>query len=237
MPGLALLELARGEVESAAASIDRALSETAPTFQRPPLLSAAVEIRRLSGNVAAARAAADELARIADRSTSEVLASMAAQADGAVLLAAGEVSAALAPLRTAGAAWTRLSMPYEAARVAVLVGLGYLTLGDSSSAALEFDHARATFAALGARPDLERLQALAGAGSPGGGAGAGAGSLSGRELEVLRHVAAGKTNREVAEALTLSPHTVGRHLENIFSKLGVNGRAAATAYAYEHDLL
>ncbi len=235
MPGLALLQLARGEVESAAASIDRALTETAPTFQRPPLLAAAVEIRRLSGNVAAARAGADELARIADRSTSEVLASMAAQADGAVLLAAGEVSAALAPLHTAGAAWTRLSMPYEAARVAVLVGLGYLTLGDSSSAALELDHARATFAALGARPDLERLQALAGTGSPGGGAGAG--SLSGRELEVLRHVAAGKTNREVAEALTLSPHTVGRHLENIFSKLGVNGRAAATAYAYEHDLL
>ncbi len=56
-------------------------------------------------------------------------------------------------------------------------------------------------------------------------------------MEVLRHVAAGKTNREVAEALTISPHTVRRHLENIFSKLGVGSRAAATAHAYEHGLL
>ena len=61
--------------------------------------------------------------------------------------------------------------------------------------------------------------------------------LTGREIEVLAHVAAGRTNREIASALTISQHTVGRHLENVFAKLGVNSRAAATAYAYEHHLL
>ncbi len=233
MPGLALLELARGDVLAAAASIDRALGETRPAFQRAPLLLAAVEIRRASGDLTAARAAADELAEIAGRSTSDVLATMAAQADGMVLLGAGEVSAALGRLRVAGAAWRRMSMPYEAARVNVLQGLGCLALGDSSSAALEFDHAGEAFRSLGARPDLERLRSLTGDESPD----LASSALSARELEVLTHVAAGRTNREVAAALTISQHTVGRHLENIFTKLGVNGRAAATAYAYEHGLL
>lgn len=233
VPGLALLEMARGDVDAAAAGIDRALGETAPPLQRPPLLGAAVEIHRAAGDLAAARTAADELARIADSSASDVLAAMAAQADGTVLLAEGSTSASLGRLRFAGATWTRLSMPYEAARVSVLLGLGCLALGDSSSAAIEFDQARETFTSLDARPDLDRLAALSGASSP---PNRGV-LLSVRELEVLTHVAEGKTNRDVAEALSISPHTVGRHLENIYAKFGVSGRAAATAYAYEHQLL
>jgi DNA-binding CsgD family transcriptional regulator len=121
-------------------------------------------------------------------------------------------------------------MPYEAARNAVLVGLGCAALGDNHSAALEFDNARATFASLGASPDLQQLGELTGDG-------AGRGALSARELEVLGLVAEGKTNREIAVSLTISQHTVRRHLENTFAKLGVNSRAAAVAYAYEHDLL
>jgi DNA-binding CsgD family transcriptional regulator len=233
MPGLALLELARGDVEAAAAGIGRALAETTVVYQRAPLLSAAVEIHRWSGDLAAARAAADELALIADRSTSEVLSSMAAQADGAVLLGAGEVSSGLRRLRAASEGWQRIGMPYEEARVAVLLGLGCLALGDEVSAALDFERAREAFKMLGARPDLERLRSLAGERGPR----AGVGALSGREVEVLALVAAGRTNREVGDALTISQHTVGRHLENIFRKLGVSGRAAATAYAYEHGLL
>jgi DNA-binding CsgD family transcriptional regulator len=103
-------------------------------------------------------------------------------------------------------------------------------LGDNASAQLEFANARETFEWLGAGPDLRRVCELTG--EP-----AGSGALSARELEVLGLVAEGKTSREIAAALTISQHTVRRHLENTFAKLGVKSRAAAVAYAYEHDLL
>lgn len=131
-------------------------------------------------------------------------------------------------------------MPYEAARVAVLVGRACSALGDRTSAALELANARDVFTELGAAPDLARLGTQADSmarvpGSPG--AVPGAPALSAREREVLVHVAAGRTNRAIAAELVISEHTVGRHLENIFVKLGVRSRAAATAYAYEHGLL
>jgi DNA-binding NarL/FixJ family response regulator len=128
---------------------------------------------------------------------------------------------------------------YQAARTAVLLGLACSALGDRTGAALEFDNARATFIELGAVPDLGRLATLTeglvgGSGAP---AAKGRAVLSGREREVLAHLAAGRTNREIASELVISQHTVGRHVENIFTKLGVTSRAAATAYAYEHQLL
>ena len=231
MPGLALLERARGDVEGAAVSIRRALAEAGQPFQRPPLLAAAVEILVASEELVSADEAVNELASIAAQSSSEVLGAMAQQATGSVLLASDRPSEALVYLRAASAVWQRLHLPYERARAAVLVGRGCLALGDRTAAVLELDHARATFSSLGASPDLAELDALAGDSHRG------AGELSARELEVLAHVADGKTNREIATALSISQHTVGRHLENIFAKLGVSGRAAATAYAYEHDLL
>jgi DNA-binding NarL/FixJ family response regulator len=63
------------------------------------------------------------------------------------------------------------------------------------------------------------------------------GALTGREVEVLRLVAAGKTNRAIAASLDISEKTVARHLSNIFTKLDLPSRSAATAYAYEHKLL
>jgi DNA-binding CsgD family transcriptional regulator len=229
VPGLALLELARGNAAAAATSIRRAMHETGAS-NRPEVLAAAVEILRAVGDASGARAAADELAALAATRTSDVLDALAARSLGAVLAMEGDIPAALGALRTASTAWQSLRMPYEAARTAVLLGLACAAFGDERSAALELDGARRTFAALGAAPDLERLAALTGAtaaGSP----------LSPRELEVLAHVAAGETNRQIAEALVISQHTVGRHLEHIFTKLGVTSRAAATSYAYEHDLL
>jgi DNA-binding CsgD family transcriptional regulator len=230
MPGLALLELQRGDAGSAAVSIRRALGEACQPFQRPGLLAAAVEIQVAVCDAAAATEAAAELLSIAEQSISPVLRAMAAQATGAALLASGQTTDAMAHLRAASAVWKQLNMPYEAARSSVLVGLGCAALGDNTSAALEFENARATFESLGAGPDLRRLCELAG--EP-----AGRGALSARELEVLGLVAEGKTSREIASSLTISQHTVRRHLENIFAKLGVNSRAAAIAYAYEHDLL
>ena len=239
MPGLALLALTSLDVEAAATGISRALQETELLMRRPALLAAAVEIFRETNDLPAARIAADELGEIAARHPADVLTAMARHASGSVTLAEGDPAAALSLLREAHTIWSHAHMPYEAARTSVLLGLGCLAFGDRASAALEFDNARRAFESLGARPDLERLQALtqrAAVGqdrpdeqddTP----------LSSRELEVLAHVASGKTNREIAADLSISQHTVGRHLENIFAKLGVSSRAAATAYAYEHQLL
>jgi DNA-binding CsgD family transcriptional regulator/tetratricopeptide (TPR) repeat protein len=232
MPGLALLELVRGDAATAATSIRRALHDAGPA-NRPAVLAAAVDVLRAVNDAPGARAAADELAAIASAGASDVLAAMAAYACGAVDAMDGEVSTALTALRAADASWQALHMPYEAARTAVLLGLTCLAFGDERSATLELDRARRTFTTLGAAPDLERLEVLTSDGRAVGGASL----LSPREREVLAHVAAGETNRQIAEALVISQHTVGRHLENIFAKLGVTSRAAATAYAYEHDLL
>ena len=239
MPGLALLALAGGDAAQAAAGIRRAVQETTLSMRRPALLAAAVEIYREANDLPAARIAADELGEIADLNPTDVLTAMARHASGSVLLAEGDPAMALSMLREGHAIWVRAHMPYEAARASVLLGLGCLAFGDRASAALEFDNARRAFESLGARPDLERLQALTqhAAIDQDRDAGQGDSELSSRELEVLAHVATGKTNREIAAALSISQHTVGRHLENVFAKLGVSGRAAATAYAYEHDLL
>ena len=239
MPGLALLELARGDISAAAAGIRRSLAETGPPTRRPALLAAAVEIFIEADDLAAARLSADELAATAETSTPPVLSAMAEHAVGAVVLGEGAPALALVHLRAAAAVWQRLQMPYEAARTGVACALSCAALGDSSSATIEFDNARDTYGELGARPDLDRLRSLVSglAAPPGAAHAASAPVLSLRELEVLTHVAAGKTNREIAADLVISPHTASRHVENIFAKLGVTSRAAATAYAYEHGLL
>jgi DNA-binding NarL/FixJ family response regulator len=125
-----------------------------------------------------------------------------------------------------------LSAPYEQARARVALALACRALGDGDSANMELDAARSVFARLGAAPDLERIDRLLGGATAGAGVG-----LTARELEVLTLVAAGHTNREIAAALVISPHTVRRHLQNIFRKLGVSSRAAATAFAFQHELV
>jgi len=232
MPGLALLQLARGDNVAAAAAIRRAISEAGQPFQRPLLLVAAVEILVAAGDHSVATATAGELTDIAESSSSVMLGALAEQATGTALLASGDATAALVHLRNASHSWQRLHMPYETARVAVLVGRAYRALDDEMSATLQFDNARETFDSLGAHPDSERLRSLTREGAL-----AETGGLSTRELEVLSLVAAGKTSPEIAGELMISQHTVRRHLENIYAKLGVNSRAAATAYAYQHDLL
>lgn len=159
---------------------------------------------------------------------------MAAQAQGSADLAAGNVSTALVQLRTAAQTWRTLRMPYDVAKVATLLGLACAAVGDQAGAEVEFESARAIFTELGATPDVRHVSTLM--------AGLTLGSqreatLSAREREVLRHLAAGRSNREIAEKLVVSPHTVARHIEHIYAKLGVTNRTAATAYAYEHHLV
>lgn len=231
-PGLALLRLAQGEVAAAAASIRRALAEATDDLGRAKLLEPQVEIALAAGDLVAARDAADRLDRLAEAFGAPLLRAMAARSDGAVRLAEGDIEGALGMLRRAWEAWRELDAPYEAARVRVRVGSACRELGDLDGAALEFDAAREVFRRLGAAPDLARLESAAGPRVSGSVEG-----LSPRELEVLRLVAAGITNRAIAEKLTISERTVDRHVSNIFSKLDVATRAAATAYAYEHDLV
>jgi DNA-binding CsgD family transcriptional regulator len=231
-PGLALLRLAQGQVDTAAAAIRRVVDEAQDRATRCRMLPAHVEIMLAAGDVQAARRAADELARLAGDLDAPLLRAVAAHATGAVLLADGDVRAALGVLRGAWTAWRALDVPYEGARVRVLVGLACRQLGDQDGAEMELDAARWVFQQLGAVPELARVEALSGkqpARATGG--------LTAREVEVVRLVAAGKTNRAIAADLVLSEKTVARHLSNIFAKLGLSTRAAATAYAYEHDLV
>ena len=231
-PGFALLRLAERKMDAAVAAIRRMVDESRNQMTHPTMLAAFVEIMLATGEVDAAGAAADELATIAERVDAPLLHAIAAYATGSVLLARREPALALAALRRACTRWRDLDMPYDVARARVQIGLACRALGDHDTANVELDGARVTFERLGALPDLDRMTASAARLEQKRPAG-----LTERECEVLRLVAAGDTNREIAAALVISEHTVGRHLQNIFAKLSVSSRAGATAYAYEHDLI
>jgi DNA-binding NarL/FixJ family response regulator len=178
-------------------------------------------------------AAASDLAEIAAGAQSEIVDAMASHARGAVHLAAGAAHEALGPLRAAFATWQRVGAPYIAARIRVLIADALRALGDEEGAGLERDAARAVFEELQAVPDLARLEApvaCAPAAEPRFG-------LTARELEVLRLIASGRTNAAIARELFVSVKTVDRHVSNIFDKLDVPTRAAATAFAYQHKML
>jgi DNA-binding CsgD family transcriptional regulator/tetratricopeptide (TPR) repeat protein len=231
-PGRALLRLAQGQAVPALAVIRRAVNETQDRLARARLLDPMVEIALAAGDLDAAREAASELTGVAESSRAPLVRAMATRAEGAVALADGDANAAIGMLRGAWSQWRALEAPYEAARVRVLIGEACRALGDEDTAAMEFDAARAVFHELGAAPALARLDAMAG----GRGGVGGPDGLTTRELEVLRLVAAGLTNRAIATELVISEKTVARHMSNIFTKLDLSSRSAATAYAYEHGI-
>jgi DNA-binding NarL/FixJ family response regulator len=228
-PGLALLRLAQGRVDDAAASIRHVLTQAIGPIARSRLLGAHVEIMAAAGDVAAARAAADELRAIAEMLDGPWLQAVADTAEGTALVAEQDGHAALEVLRRAWSEWQDLDAPYDAARTRVLMAIACQLQGDAQPAEMELDAARWVFEELGAAPDVARVRQLSRSSDPG--------TLTAREAEVLRLVATGMTNRAIAAELFLSEKTVARHVSNIFTKLDVSSRAAATAYAFQHNLV
>jgi DNA-binding CsgD family transcriptional regulator len=230
-PGLAQLRLAQGNVEGALSTIRRVLDEATEPLERVGLLPAYVEIMLAAGNFEAASRASLELEQLAERYESAMLSGMVAFARGAVLLAEDDAHGALAALRRAANIWQRLEAPYEVARTREIVGLACRALGDDDAATLELDGARAAFEQLRAGPDVDRVDAHL---APKHGSSHG---LTPRELDVLRLVASGRSNKQIAAELVISEHTVARHLQNIFAKLDVSSRTAAASFAFEHQLV
>lgn len=234
-PGLAQLRLAQGRASVAEVAIRRALEEARGVLSRARLLPAYVEVMLAVDDVRSAREATDEFSEIAIRVESPQLRAAAAHALGGVLLCEGDARSALDVLRDAWALWQELDVPYEAARTRVLIGLACRTLDDHTAAEMEFEAARWVFEQLGAAPDLSWVESLDQRSARRGRAVAG--GLTAREHEVLRLLANGETNKKIAAELAISERTVERHVSNIFDKLGVSSRAAATAFAYRHELL
>jgi DNA-binding NarL/FixJ family response regulator len=236
-PGLSLLRLAQGRIDVAAAAIRRAVDEAMNVqgpgagVPRAKLLGPYVEIMLAARDVDAARAAADELRRTAADLDAPFLHATSSEATGAVLVAEGRAGAGLEALRESSRVWQELDAPYEAARARTLMGVACGKLGDHDGAEMHFDAARAVFRQLGAVPDLARVDQLAKRSIR-----AVAGGLTAREVQVLRLVAAGSTNRQIADALVISERTVARHVANMFTKLGVSTRTAASAFAFKHGL-
>lgn len=228
-PSLALLRLTQGRTQAAVAAVRRLLAEPRDPVHRSQILSAATEVLLADGDTAQAADVASELSTLADRFRCDALRARARHAVGNVRLTQGAVAEAVVELQGAARIWTRLGAPYEAARSRALLGTALRELGDVESGDAELATARATFARLGAVPDERAAAGLLTPAAPNG--------LSAREVEVLRLVASGLSNTEIATALVLSEKTVARHLSNIFTKLDVRTRTAAAAFAFEHHLV
>ncbi|GLS17574.1 helix-turn-helix transcriptional regulator [Labrys miyagiensis] len=230
-PGLALLRLAQGKAREALACLRREVDACHAGQGRLRLLPALAEILVRLGKHEEARHVADELIEIAIRMGTEAPMALALQSSGMIRVAEGDAQAGLAKLGKALALWQSVGVPYEAARTRVAMGYANLALGEQAGARLAFDQALTTFRHLRAMPDIELLLAVPRVSAP-----KACCHLTTREIEVLRLVANGKTNRSISTELGLSVRTIDRHLANIFIKLDVPSRAAATAYAYEHNL-
>lgn len=229
-PGLALLWLARGNAQQAQAMIRRA-ADAADLATRRNMLPALVEIELAAADPEAARRGVQELEALARECPTSMVRAFAGQAVGALRLATGDAAEATQPLREAWRLWRELGVPYEAARCRVLIGSACRALGDETSALMDFEAAQAELLELGAAPAAAWAAAVTREGNS-----RTKGPLSPRETEVLRLVASGQGNRAIAAELYLSEKTVARHISNIFLKLGLSSRAAATRYAFEHGL-
>ncbi len=228
-PGLTLVWLAQGRVDAAVAAVRRMLDDYQNPVRRSQVLPVAVQVLIAAGDVEAASSCADELERIAASFASPTVTASAAYARGSVHLAQGAAGDALPHLRAAWRTWLDLGARYEAAWARTRIGQAFRAMDDEDSAAAELTVAGRTFAELGAETARREVERLLGTTRPDG--------LTAREIEVLRLVATGRSNPQIAAELFLSEKTVARHLSNIFGKTNVKSRTEAAAYAFQHQLV
>ncbi len=223
-PGLALLRFAQGRTDAACAAMRRLMGATSDRATRGRILPAHFEIMLGIGDLAEAQRACEELETLRAAFETAVVQAQAAQARGALCLRSGDAPASLGHLRESFQLWEHLEAPYEAARVRVLIAEACRALGDEEASELELDASRSKFEHLGARFDVERLDACRAGKSA-------VCALTSRELQVLERIAQGQTNKAIARELGLSARTIDRHVSNILAKLNVPSRSAATAFA------
>jgi DNA-binding NarL/FixJ family response regulator len=231
-PGLALVRLMQGRLDAAAAGLRTSLANDGGSrLTRTRLLAAQVQVALARRDVSTARAANAELHALASGFGSSFLRAHADMAAGQISLADNDPAQAVDRLQHAWRAWNTLRLPYETALTRALLAEAARAVGDEERAQLELQAAQNALRQLGATAEVHGIaEAIVGRRQlPGG--------LSRREVQVLRLVAAGKTNREIGAELVISEHTVARHLSNIFTKLDLPSRAAATAFAVENGLL
>jgi DNA-binding CsgD family transcriptional regulator len=231
-PGLALLRLMQGHKNLAETSISNTLSETKDKKKRSELLPAVVSIMIAVDQTDKAVEATNELKRIANSFEAPYLYGISSFCQGIVCLSQNSAQVALKHLQSALKIWNSLHLPYESARTRVLKGLVYRKLNDIDSANVHFAAARWTFEQLKAKPDLERINQILIKTKHHDTKG-----LTLRELQVLRRLASGKTNKKIAAELFISERTVDRHVSNIFNKLAVSSRVEATAFAIKNKIL
>lgn len=223
-PGAALLAEAQGRPAEALAGLRAAIGESSPV-ERARLLLPTVEVALRAGDRDLARTAAADLAALAERHGTPGLRAWSAHAAACLQLDHGDVRSALPLLDEAAAVYRSQHASHATARVHELVARARDATGEPGLAAADRATAAAIYERLGAAADLARLAPRR---PPGG--------LTDREVEVLRRVAAGASNREVARALVISEKTVSRHLANLYAKAGVSSRTAAAAWAREHGI-
>jgi len=243
IPTLAALHLARSDTARARELLERATGgrdDEVPTVGAStmvgPLLSLLVDVHLEEGNLDGAERVAKRLGRIAEAQRGPYLRAVAALAKGRVCVAGGQGDAR-ACLHEALEGFARAQLPMELARTRLEMARALsehspeVAIAEAKSALLGFQRLAAARHADAAAALLRSLGAPIRTGPKG------VGGLTGREVQVLRLVARGLSNQEIATALVISEHTARRHLQNIFAKIGVSSRAAATAYAFQHDLM
>lgn len=231
-PGLALLRLAQGRIDTAKTSIQQVMNEAKKLKIRSASLPAYIEIMIAAKDHENARDGVQELVKISNDLNAPLIKARAAYAEGSLLLSEGDAQKALECLVKAYSIWETLKSPYEAARTRVLIGMASREIGDEDTAIMELETALLTFSELNAISDITRVNEILRDKKiikPSG--------LTKREMEVLQLIANGETNRNIASELYISERTVERHVSNIFNKLNVSSRSAATAYAYKQQLI
>ncbi|WP_112323893.1 response regulator transcription factor [Oceanibium sediminis] len=231
-PGLALMRLAEGELQSAETAIRRALVAAEKPTERMRLLPAAAKIALAAGDLTDADRYCAELGSLGETHGSDAFTAVSAEVRASLALARGEAETALRECSRAAGVWRRLQAPYRLAMVRLLTARSCAAMGDNETARGEAMAAMDTFRNLGAEPDVSAAEAVlrahtTRAESP----------LTSRQVQVLRFIAKGLTNREIAAQLGLSGRTVDRHVSDILTRIDAPTRAAATAWAVIHGVI